>query len=252
MDEIVKTSGLNFSYGTAPVIEDVSIEVKKGDYIGMIGYNGTGKSTLIKLLLGLLTARSGKIELFGKPLKSFSDWQRIGYLPQNLSVINPIFPATVSEIVGLGLLSTKRTPKRLTSEDAKLIHEALERLGIANFANQTLAELSGGQQQRVMLARSIVANPELLILDEPTNALDAETRGSFFSYLEEINRKHKTVIILITHDTSYVGDYANKLLYFDRKVVFYGSFEDFCQSSKMTEHFGPQEQHLICRRHPIV
>jgi zinc transport system ATP-binding protein len=112
-----------------------------------------------------------------------------------------------------------------------------------------IGDLSGGQQQRVLVARAIVNEPELLILDEPTTALDPETREKFFHTLQELNQNKKVTIILITHDIGSIGKYASKLLYLDKRIIFYGSFEDFCSSADMESYFGEFAQHLICHRH---
>ncbi|MBI5212087.1 MAG: ATP-binding cassette domain-containing protein, partial [Nitrospirae bacterium] len=110
-------------------------------------------------------------------------------------------------------------------------------------------ELSGGQQQRVIIARAVINEPELLILDEPTTAVDPETREKFFAVIDVLNKNKNTTVMLITHDTGSAGRYASKLLYFDRRVVFYGTFKDFCESTNMAEYFGTGSQHLICHRH---
>jgi len=112
-----------------------------------------------------------------------------------------------------------------------------------------IGELSGGQQQRVFLARAIVHEPELLILDEPTAALDPETRERFFAMIQELNGKKGVTIILVTHDIGNIGKYASKLLYLDKKIIFYGSFNDFCLSDEMMGYFGAYSQHVICHRH---
>jgi zinc transport system ATP-binding protein len=120
---------------------------------------------------------------------------------------------------------------------------------VARISHTLIGELSGGQQQRVLLARAIVNRPELLILDEPTTALDPEAREKFFQTLMELNKTMNVTIILITHDIAGIGKYASKLLYLDNHIVFYGSFEDFCISERMTDYFGKFSQHLICHRH---
>jgi zinc transport system ATP-binding protein len=247
--EIVSTNLLSCSYREGRVLEDVSFQVERGDYIGIVGPNGSGKSTLIKALLGLVTINSGSATLFGTPLSQFRDWQRLGYLPQSLHLVNPVFPATVRETVGLGLLSLKRFPKRLNRTDNDKISEILDDLSISDLAAKLIGELSGGQLQRVLLARAIVNNPELLVLDEPTAALDPETRGRFYAMIAEINRTRGVTILLVTHDSGTIGEFASKMLYLDKKLLFYGSFDEFCCSPEMSSLFGEHSQHLMCHRH---
>ena len=248
-EKIVSVEDLCFSYGQIEVLHNVRFEVEKGDYIALAGPNGAGKTTLIKLLLGLLPKRFGKARLFGLDIENFDSWAEVGYLPQRVNVFNPLFPATVREVVALGLLSKKRFPKKFTAEDEVSIGGALELLDIGGLKDKLVSDLSGGQQQRVFLARALVSGPKLLIMDEPTTALDPVSRENFFSIISRLNRENGLTIILITHDTSQMGSYAGKLLYLDKTVVFYGRFSDFCHSQEMTKYFGPYSQHLICHQH---
>jgi zinc transport system ATP-binding protein len=247
--ELVNIDGLWVRYNAAEVLRQVSFRVNSGDYVGIVGPNGSGKSTLIKAALGLVSAERGNISLFGAPLDSFSEWRRIGYLPQRLRFFNPNFPATVEEIVGLGLLAGRRLPRKLTPEDRQTIKKTLEYMGIIDIRKRIIGELSGGQQQRVLLARAVVGGPELLILDEPTTALDPETREKFYTLLRDLNRDQGTTVILVTHDTSSIGTYASRFIYVDKEIVFDGTFDDFCHSEEMTNLFGEYAQHLICHRH---
>ena len=166
-----------------------------------------------------------------------------------MSFFNPYFPSTVKEIVALGLVSRKKFPKRLDAADEKTIDRTLEMLNIADIGHKMIGDLSGGQQQRVFIARALVNKPELLFLDEPPTALDPETRENFFEVLSDLNRNYKVTVVLVTHDIGTIGKYASKLLYIDRGVIFYGSFDEFCLSGDMTRFFGASSQHLICHRH---
>ena len=247
--EIVTTDLLSCSYREGKVLEDVSFRVERGDYVGIVGPNGSGKSTLIKALLGLVTIAGGSAALFGTSLPEFRDWYKVGYLPQSLHLVNPVFPATVHETVGLGLLSRKRFPKRLNRADQDKINTILDELGILYLEHKLIGELSGGQLQRVLLARAIVNDPELLVLDEPTAALDPETRGRFYAMIADINRSRGVTILLVTHDSGAIGEHASKMLYLDKKLLFYGSFDEFCCSPEMSSLFGEHSQHLMCHRH---
>jgi len=247
--KILSVEQLGFRYNSVEVLSDISFSVDAGDYIGLVGPNGSGKTTVIKIILGLLQQEKGSVTLFGTDSSAFRDRQRIGYLPQKPTHFNPHFPATVKEIVSLGLFSKQRFPKRITKDDQALIYDAMAMAEVLDISDALIGELSGGQQQRVLVARAVVNKPELLILDEPTTALDPEARENFFKVLYELNRRENVTVILITHDIASIGKYASKLLYLDKKVVFYGSFEDFCLSENMTHYFGEFTQHLICHRH---
>jgi zinc transport system ATP-binding protein len=248
-DAAVTIKGLSAGYHGNEVLKNISFSVTPGDYIGICGPNGSGKSTLIKLILGLLTPMKGEINLLGTPHAAFRQWQRIGYLPQGLQFFNPHFPATVDEIVRLGRLSGKKFPKRFTRDDALAVERTMEWMGIADIRGSMIGELSGGLRQRVLLARALVNDPELLVMDEPTTALDPETRESFYKLIYEMNKERKVTVLLVTHDTATIGRYASHLLYLDKEIIFYGSFDEFCNSEDMTSFFGAHGQHLVCHRH---
>ena len=246
---IVSVRELSFQYNSAEVLANVSFDVELGDYIGLVGPNGSGKTTLIRTLLGLLRPSAGTVSLFGRSPLGFDGWHRIGYLCQKFMASYHHFPATVKEIVSLGLLSKKQFPKRLGSSDEMAVVKALECMDIADIKDRLIYELSGGQQQRVFIARTIVNEPELLILDEPTVAVDPETRERFFNLLEKLNHEKRTTVILVTHDIGSIGKYASKMVYLDKRLIFCGTFEEFCRSTDMSNLFGSLSQHLICHRH---
>ena len=238
-ENIINVDNLTFCYNGMEVISNISFAVKKGDYLGIAGPNGSGKSTLIKNILGILQPKKGTINILGQPLTSFNQWNKIGYLPQRINALNNHFPSTVEEIVQLGV--TKRNPAALK--------RTLGLMGIAHLSTRLIGELSYGEQQRIMLARALISQPDLLIFDEPTTALDPETRDIFYSLTGEMNRKSGTTIVLVTHDTSIIGQYARNLLYLDKKLIFFGTFGNFCASPDMAGFFGLTSQHVICHQH---
>lgn len=249
MTTILDVQRMTVRYDQTEAVKDVSFKIEKGDFIGLAGPNGAGKSTIAKALLGLVPVASGKILLFGKAQKSFKQYAKIGYLPQKLAGLNPLFPASVEEVVALGLLSGKRGLKTITASDRTRVAEMLDRLKIAPLKDRMISELSGGQQQRVLLARALVSNPELLIFDEPSTALDPESRDQFFEIVQEMNKKHGVTVMLITHDTGYIGKYANKLLYVDRSVVFFGPLTDYCSTHDDVEGFEKAGCHIVWHQH---
>ncbi len=247
--DVLSAEGLLFRHNSTEVLKDISFRLQAGDYVGIVGPNGSGKTTLIKLFLGLLQPNEGTISLFGVQPSAFREWRKVGYLPQRITSFNPHFPAAVREIVALGLLSTKGFPKRVTRDDDRAIDKALILLDILDIKNDLIGELSGGQQQRVLIAKAIVSEPELLILDEPTTALDPDAREKFFGTLQSLNEMQRVTIIIITHDIGSIGKYASRLLYLDKRIVFYGGFDAFCASGDMANYFGEHSQHIICHRH---
>ncbi len=245
----INVNNVSCSYGSTLALDDVSFAITAGDYVGIIGPNGSGKSTLIRTLLGLAPVDKGSISLFGTPVNHFTGWEKIGYLPQHLNLFNPSFPATVQEVVRLGLLAGKRFPRTIARSDATLVDEMLEQMGISDLRKKLIGELSGGQQQRALLARALVNRPELLILDEPTTALDPETRERFYELMATVNRERQTTVLLVTHDAGTIGYHATKLLYLDKRLLFFGNFRQFCESDEMTALFGERTQHMICHLH---
>jgi zinc transport system ATP-binding protein len=245
---IISLSNVTVGYGTHIILEDMSFEISPGDYVGLAGPNGAGKSTLVRAILGLIPTQKGDIRLFDTPLSQFRLWDAIGYLAQRPPETLLRFPGTVREVVTLGLIARKSWPKLITDQDKKLVDQMLQTLDISHLANLPLNQLSGGQQQRALLARALVLKPQLLILDEPTNALDPNIRRDFFQVIQNLNLQEKVTIILISHDTSSIGEYANKLMYIDREIVFYGTFPEFCMQDDMNRIFGTHSHHQICHQ----
>jgi zinc transport system ATP-binding protein len=237
-EEVIRVDDLTFCYNGTAVIRDIFLTVKRGDYLGIAGSNGSGKSTLIKNILNILRPSKGTIHLFGQPLSAFNQWHKIGYLPQRINALNYHFPGTVNEIIQLG------KPQNNPAD----VKNVLGLMGIVHLSEKLISELSYGEQQRVMLASTLIKKPELLIFDEPTTALDPETRDTFYSLTGEMNLQGTTVV-LITHDTGIIGKYARHLLYLEKKVIFSGTFKDFCVSPDMTGFFGLDSQHMICHQH---
>jgi zinc transport system ATP-binding protein len=220
-DEVVALENVSFSYGRNKVIENLSFTVLQRDFIGLIGSNGAGKTTLLKMIVGLKKPDQGHIRLFGVPISQFKDWDLIGYVPQARQW-NPLFPATVKEIVLSGLYGKKKLFKRVNRSDLQKCMDALAALGIEDLADRMIGQLSGGQQQRVFLARALINNPKLLILDEPMVGVDVETQENFFRLIRHMHQRHDITFLMVSHDVdmmlSYLGDEPT---YISGKLKFY-------------------------------
>lgn len=228
--ELIRLAGVSFQFGHIPVLENVSFSIGQGDFLAILGPNGSGKTTLVKIILGLLRPTQGGVVLMGQPVEEFKYWSKIGYVPQKASHIDPFFPATVREIVAMGLLSGRALggPKKRGLEEA--IQLALERVGMAAFRSRPIGDLSGGQQQRVIIARAIVNAPELLILDEPMAGVDAATQDLFYEMLHRLNEAERITIVLVTHDIGIVNKHVTKVACLNQKLVYHGTHADFCRS----------------------
>ncbi len=234
-DVIVRFETVNTNYGFTKALDNASFTIREQDYVVVAGPNGSGKSTLVRALLGIMP-HTGQIELFGQPLGKFSHWHRVGYVPQKMYSFNPLFPASVEEIIKLGLLAQKHLPKRFTADDRKMVGDIMQEMDILDLRHKSVQELSGGQQQKVFIARALISTPELLVMDEPTSSLDGKARANLFALLRHMNRAHGVTIIFISHDLSDLGDDATKLLYLENKVVYDGSLKDFCLPDDGHQH----------------
>ncbi len=245
MSKIVSIENLSLVFQGREVLQNISLDVFSGDYLALAGPNGAGKTSLIKTILALEKINSGSLSLFGQDIGRFNDWSKIAYLPQKHQY-NPLFPASILEVVLSGFSGIENISAK--ERKARALAILLE-LDLQASSHKLFSRLSGGQQQRVLLARALIRKPQLLILDEPTTALDPQVREKFFSLLSKYNKEEGTAIIMVTHDTADIGRYAKKLAYLDQSLVFAGDFAEFCHSEKMKEYFGNYSQHLICHQH---
>lgn len=225
-NEVIRVEDLNFNYPDTAVLRDVSFSLIKGDFLGIIGANGAGKSTLIKLILGLLPYETGKITILGGELQDVR--AKIGYVSQKANSFNTDFPATVREVVIANLFPRKGLFKRFNKADEKKVDEVLELVGMSEYKNKLIGSLSGGQQQRVFIARALVSDPELLLMDEPTVGIDAASVADIMDIISRLNKNGMT-IIMTNHDTPTLLNAANKLLIFCEH-----GYEEFVSTSDLS------------------
>ena len=245
---LISVQNVSFRYAETAILQEVSFDIAPADFLALTGPNGSGKTTLIRIILGLIKPTQGRILLLGEDIDRFRHWDRIGYVPQKATNVDPFFPATVREIVSMGLLSQKPFPRFLRAGDEDEIDRALKRVGMEGLKNRRIGELSGGQQQRVFIARAIVNTPDVLFLDEPTAGVDAETQTRFYEMLSELNRRERLTIVLITHDFSVITKHVNKVACLNQRLFFHGTHEEFC-SSPVVQELLKGEHHLVCHRH---
>lgn len=227
MSNIVEISNLTYKYEGTLALENINIEIPNGAFLGIVGPNGSGKSTLLKNLLGLLTPQEGSIKLFGVDSKKFKEWDRIGYVSQKANSFNSGFPATVLEVVTSGLTPKIGLFHFIRKQHKEKAIEVLKAVGMEEFIDRNIGELSGGQQQRVFIARTLIADPQLIILDEPTVGIDKENVASFYHLLEELNKKMGITLIMVTHDMGAVTDKVTHVACLNRCLHFHGQTEEF-------------------------
>jgi zinc transport system ATP-binding protein len=211
---VVLMEDVSFSYDALPVLEKVNLEVAELDFMSVVGPNAGGKTTLLKLILGLLRPDSGRIQVFGlPPLKARP---RIGYMAQQSS-FDFLFPVNVMDVVLMGRLGHGGRGGFYGRSDRQAAEEALRRVEMSELRDRPFSRLSGGQRQRVLLARALASEPELLLLDEPTANVDAAIEKELFEILDELNRK--ITIILVTHDLGFVSGYVKRVACVNRRLV---------------------------------
>ena len=211
-NKVLEVKDLSFSYPDKSILHRLSFDVDAGDFMCIVGTNGTGKSTLLKLILNQLSPLEGEIKLLGTNSEKYKDFASIAYVSQKATNINRDFPATVEEVVSLGLYSKKGLFKRNTKEDKKLIDSALERVGMLDYKHRQIGYLSGGQQQRVFIAKALISDPRIIFLDEPTTGIDIRAGDSICCLLGDLNKNSGITIVMVTHDISSIIYHSNKIL----------------------------------------
>ena len=249
MMSVVSVTNLSYTYQVSTsssalsVLNDISFSINKGDLLGVIGPNGAGKTTLFSCMLGLLKDYRGEIKIFGQDLRKNNSLvlQSIGYIPQQKS-IEQGFPATVQEIVSLGLIGKKNLSKD------KLAH-ALEMVDLSGQNHRRIGELSGGQQQRVLIAKALVHEPRLLILDEPTTGVDVKTQNKFYSLLKNLNQENNLSIIWASHDLNAVKKIASKVMCLNRNMFFHGETSEFFANDELIRMYSESSMQLHMHSH---
>ena len=237
----IESHNLSFSYGTLPVLENVSFSVPEGSYTALIGANGAGKSTLLKLLLGELTPTSGSLSLLGQPIRSFRDWPRIGYVPQSYAsdIESNI---TAEQSVLLGLTGTKFGIHPVTKALRDKARKAMDFVGLQDKANYRLSELSGGLRQRVAIAQALVDDPTLLMLDEPLANLDLASQRATVHVLAKLNRELGMTIQVVAHDLNMLLPILTGAVYLLDGHPHYAGMNEVLDSHLLTHLYGTTVQ----------
>jgi zinc transport system ATP-binding protein len=217
---IIHIENLWAGYGQDPILEGISLDIYPQDFIGLIGPNGGGKTTLIKVILGLIEPTRGKVEIMGLPVRQGRS--AVGYVPQ-LVEFDRAFPISVYEVVRMGMLGKRRLLNPFKPEDDQKIFQALRLVNMQHLASQSIGELSGGQRQRVYIARALVAEPKILLLDEPTASVDPQTSTSIYELLRDLNQQ--VTILMISHDMSAISSYVKTIGCLNHQLAYHAQKE---------------------------
>ncbi|MBN2870137.1 MAG: metal ABC transporter ATP-binding protein [Campylobacterales bacterium] len=245
---LFEVENLNFERQGNLVLKSATFTVLPGEYCAIIGPNGGGKTTLVRLLLGLEKPTSGSIKLFGVSQNRFKEWNRIGYVPQRSALVDTSFPATAREVVGMGRYSRRGIFGFESSEDKKAIEESMELMGVSDLSDRLIGSLSGGQRQRVMIARALASRPEVLIVDEPNTGVDVESQHRFYELLRRLNRVKNVSILFITHDVGVIAEDISRVLFVNQTLLSSQHPSDMLRCDEISRLYGTPA-HLVCHNH---
>jgi len=218
---LVEIKNLSASYDFDAVLSEVNLTMHANDFIGLIGPNGGGKTTLLKIILGLMKPQVGTVRILGEPPEIGR--RHIGYVPQ-FAIYDADFPISVRDVVRMGRLNRKKLLKPYTAEDDTIVTERLAWMNILDLQDRALRELSGGQRQRVYIARALATEPDILLLDEPTASVDVDAQSIIYELLQEINNRG-VAILLISHDLNVISSYVKTIGCLNRRLFYHGKKE---------------------------
>lgn len=233
----IDIQNVSFSYGQVPVLQNVNLAVEQGEFLGIVGPNAGGKSTLLKIMLGFLSAPTGSVSIFGE--SPAQQRQLIGYVPQ-YPAFSRDFPITVEQAVLLGRLGATKRFGRYSAADREAAQQALYEVEADQLAKRVISALSGGQLQRVMLARALVSEPKILILDEPTANIDMRLESDIFEHLRALNKR--MTIVVVSHDVAFISDYVSRVACLNRTLVCHST--DQIDGQVIQELYGYHVHHV--------
>lgn len=260
----LEVENVSVSHNGSLAVNNISFTVQEGDLLGIVGPNGAGKTTLFRAILGLQSYQ-GKIRLFGYEGHQYDTLlPMIGYVPQKVN-FESNFPATVHDVVAMGILSKRKLDKgamliqncgcrwnrifKTSSKDHEKIEEALSIVGLESFGDRRISELSGGEQQRAFIAKALVKEPLLMILDEPVTGVDMEVQNKFYSVLRRINKENKITIVWSSHDLTAISDLATRVACMNRELFFHGEKEEFFANKDMLRLYSESAMQLHMHKH---
>ena len=237
---IVEIENLTINYDGILALDNVSLSVEEKDFLGIIGPNGAGKTTLFSCMLGLLNNYNGEIKFFGTNIRKSKQYlHQIGFVPQK-PVFDKNFPATVAEVVGMGLTKNQKD---------NTIDKVLQKVWLHELSHRRIGDLSGGQQQRVFIAKALVSDPQILILDEPVTGIDLQSKDLFYQILRDLNQKDSITVIWSSHDLDAVAKLASKVACLNRTLFFHGISEEFFHNENLLKMYSESSMQMHMHNH---
>jgi len=237
---------LSLTLGENEVLKGIDLRLSKGEFLGIVGPNGGGKTTLLKVILGLLEPAGGEIRVFGREPKKSRD--RVSYVPQHTD-FDSKFPINVWNVVLMGRVGKLGLRPFFSDEDKDIAQKALEKVEMEDYKERQISELSGGEQQRVLLARALTTQPDMLLLDEPTASVDEKIKTSIYEILKKMNEKEDTTIVIVSHDIGILSSYVQKLGCLNKELIYHGDSE---LTHEMIEESYGCEMNIISHHHTDV
>lgn len=237
----IEIEHLSFSYNGIPVLENIDFQVKEDDFVGLIGPNGGGKTTLLKLMLGLLKPDAGHIRIFGR--KPGDSRELLGYVPQYFS-FDRSFPITVEQVVRMGLIRPGHLSFHYSQEEKEIVGQSLNETGIEHLTKRPIGQLSGGQQQRALVARALAGRPRLLLLDEPTANIDQRGEEDIFHLLKRLNQR--MAIVVVSHDVGFISEYVKTIACLNQTLMLH---EATCLDGSTVDQLYNSHVHLVDHQH---
>lgn len=245
-NSIIELQNISYSYGNANfAVQNISFNIHKGDYLGIIGPNGGGKTTLLKIMLGLIPPAGGTVKLFGQDIHEFRNWHKIGYVPQKATSFDTNFPLTVEEVVIMGTYARRGMFRAVTNKDKEKAQTALMQVEMMDFKDRLIGDLSSGQQQRVFIARALAAEPEVIFLDEPTVGVDVHAQEQFYLLLQKLNRKLHLTLVLVSHELDVVVREATEVACINCNLTCYCTPKELLKEGSLNSLYGKELKYIL-------
>jgi len=245
---ILETKNLTVHRNGNAVIENATFTINRGDYVGIVGPNGGGKTSLLSALLGFLPCTQGSIQLFDTELSKFDSWQKVAYISQQATNFEDQFPLTVRELVSFGCIKKGMLGRRFTQKDWQIVDDNLEFMGLSDVANRRIGQLSGGQKQRMFVAKALVHNPELILLDEPIVGVDSNAQEKFYKKLSDLNIERKITILIVTHDLASVFCRMSNVMCINKTIELAEITQELDVNLLLKRAYG-EHFHFVYHRH---